>query len=401
MLSWVIRKLQNTVDFSAYGAECEILLKHAVNSGIDIINPKKKGYVLSGKIIAKKYKKLRIPARKNGIKIKIIKKNGPYFFIKKNRIKIGAASGLIFIYLMILFLNMFIWEINVAGNEKVSENEIILSANESGLKIGTLKSKHDIQNIEWDILTENDNIANVQVNIQGSCANITIREIKEPEEMKPDDDIPINIVASRYGVIRKMNVYDGQDRVAVGDAVMKGELLVSAVYEDRHNKLTLKHARAEIIAETDYVITAEFPLEQIIEKKVGIKAKSYDIEILGLVFHFGNSEKYKELPKETKREKLCFLWIEMPIYLTTTRFFDVKQNTVTYNFEQGRDGAYSLLEEKEKEELFDCEIISRKDTEKVKNNVYIVTAEYVCLMNIAEEQPIESDIPWKNSDDMS
>lgn len=401
MLSWVIRKLQNTVDFSAYGAECEILLKHAVNSGIEIINPKKKGYVLSGKIIAKKYKKLRIPARKNGIKIKIIKKNGPYFFIKKNRIKIGAISGLIFIYLMILFLNMFIWEINVTGNEKVSENEIILSANESGLKIGTLKSKHDIQNIEWDILTENDNIANVQVNIQGSCANITIREIKEPEEMKPDDDIPINIVASRYGVIRKMNVYDGQDRVAVGDAVMKGELLVSAVYEDRHNKLTLKHARAEIIAETDYVITAEFPLEQIIEKKVGIKAKSYDIEILGLVFHLGNSEKYKELPKETKREKLCFLWIEMPIYLTTTRFFDVKQNTVTYNFEQGRDGAYSLLEEKEKEELFDCEIISRKDTEKVKNNVYIVTAEYVCLMNIAEEQPIESDIPWKNSDDMS
>ena len=54
MLSWVIRKLQNTVDFSAYGAECEILLKHAVNSGIEIINPKKKGYILSGKIIAKK-----------------------------------------------------------------------------------------------------------------------------------------------------------------------------------------------------------------------------------------------------------------------------------------------------------------------------------------------------------
>ena len=55
----------------------------------------------------------------------------------------------------------------------------------------------------------------------------------------------------------------------------------------------------------------------------------------------------------------------------------------------------------EEKELFDAEIISRIDYEKVKNNKYIIKSDYICLMNIAEEQPIESDIPWENTDDIS
>lgn len=401
MFGSVIGKFKNTVDFYVYGADCEKLLKYAVNERIEIIAPKKKAYSMYGTVNAKDYKKLRFPVRKNGLKIKIIKKSGPYFFAKQYKFKIGFIFGVVFVLLIILFLNMFIWEINITGNKNVSEETIISYVNDMGLKKGTLRKKHDEKTIEWHIMKENDKIALAELNIQGCCANITIREIYEPAEMKPDDDAPVNIVASRYGVIRKINVFDGQEKVSVGDAVMKGELLVSAVYEDSHNKLTLKHARAEVIAETDYVITAEFPLKQVIEKTGGIKKKIYELEIMGAVFRFGNDEDFIELPKIVEHKKLHFLWIEMPVYLTTTQFFNVKQNSITYSFEQGRDGAYALLEEKEKDELSGCEILSRKDTEKIKDGVYIVTAEYICLMNIAEEQPIESDVPWKNTDDMS
>ena len=47
------------------------------------------------------------------------------------------------------------------------------------------------------------------------------------------------------------------------------------------------------------------------------------------------------------------------------------------------------------------EIISRKTEEFVKDEKYIINADYIVLMDIAKEQPIESDIPWENSDDMS
>lgn len=393
--------LKNKVDFVIEGAETEKILKYSSENGIEINNLKKDGYKLYGSIPAKDYKKLKNPKRKYGLKIKITKKRGYYFFIKKNKIKIGFVFGLIFVVLYSIFLNNYIWEINIYGNNDVDSEKILESAREMGLKKGTLAKKHDVQVIEWHIMNENKYIALAEVNIQGSCANIHVREASEPAKMKYDDDEPVNIVASRYGIIRKMDVFDGQDVVKVGDAVMKGDLLVSAVYEDRHNKLTLKHARANIIAETDYSIEVEFPLEQIIEKKGNIKKKTYEIDFMGLKFILGKVKNESDYYVEEEKSDLYFLWIKLPVNLIVKRYFDVKQNTITYNFEQGRAGAYLLLEQKESEIFKDADIISRKDTEKIKDNNYIIKADYICLMNISKEQPIESDIPWENTDDIS
>ena len=332
--------------------------------------------------------------------MKITNKRGYYFFIKKNQTKAGFVFGLIFVILSSIILNKFIWEINIYGNKDVDAETIIQSAEEMGLKKGTLSKKHDSQTVEWYIMNENEGLALVEVNIQGSCANILVREATKPAEMKSDDDIPINIIASRYGVIRKMDVFDGQDAVKVGDAVMKGDLLVSAVYEDRHNKLTLKHARANIIAETDYSIEVEFPLEQIIEKRGNINKKTYEIDFMGLKIKLGNIKNQSDYIVEEEFD-LHFLWIKLPINLIIKRYYDVKYNTITYNFEQGREGAYQLLEREEKEIFKDAKIISRKDTEKIKDNKYIIKADYICLMDIGQEQALESDIPWENTDDMS
>ncbi len=392
---------ENKVDFSAEGPDTEKLLNYCAEQGIEITGINKKGFVLSGSVAANRYKTLRIPARKFGIRLKIIKKKGTYFFIKKNYIKAGAVFGFIFVSVIVLFLNMFIWEINIYGNKKVLSENIIASAKEMGLNRGTLSKKHDVQTIEWHILNENEGLALVEINIQGSCANITVRETSEPAEMKSDDDVPVNIIASRYGVIRKMDVFDGQDNAKVGDAVMKGDLLVSAVYEDRHNKLTLKHARANIIAETDYYIKIEFPLKQKLEYKGNLRKKVLEIDFMGMVFKIGNNKKTDRLIAEREEMQLRFLWIKLPVNLIITRYFDVKQKDITYNFEQGKAGAYLFLEQQEKIELDSAEIISRTNTERIKDEKYIIEANYIVLMNIAEEQPLESDIPWENTDDIS
>ena len=391
---------ENEVDFIIEGAETERILKYCSDKGLKINNLKKDGYKLFGSLRAKDYKKLKKIRIKYGLKIKIINKRGYYFFIKKIQTKAGIVFGLIFVILSSIILNKFIWEINIYGNKDVDAETIIQSAEEMGLKKGTLSKKHDSQTVEWYIMNENEGLALVEVNIQGSCANILVREATKPAEMKSDDDMPVNIIASRYGVIRKMDVFDGQDAVKVGDAVMKGDLLVSAVYEDRHNKLTLKHARANIIAETDYSIEVEFPLEQIIEKRGNINKKTYEIDFMGLKIKLGNIKNQSDYIVEEEFD-LHFLWIKLPINLIIKRYYDVKYNTITYNFEQGREGAYQLLEHEEEEIFKKANIISRKDTEKIKDNKYIIKADYICLMDIGQEQALESDIPWENTDDMS
>ena len=67
------RNIFGFVDFCAEGADFEKLLNYCAENKIEILSPRKKGYSFFGKIKAKDYKKLRIPARKAGIKLKIIK----------------------------------------------------------------------------------------------------------------------------------------------------------------------------------------------------------------------------------------------------------------------------------------------------------------------------------------
>ena len=122
---------------------------------------------------------------------------------------------------------------------------------------------------------------------------------------------------------------------------------------------------------------------------------------MGFEFVLGKVNDQCDYIIEEEERDLYFLWIKLPINVVIKRFFNVKSDTITYNFEQGKAGAYLLLEQKENEIFKDAAIISRTDMEKIKDNKYIINADYICLMNIAKEQPIESDVPWKNTDDLS
>lgn len=396
-----IRKVPSCVDFRAEGVFCEKLLTEAMKNGLGISFPRKSGYTMRGTVQAAEYRSLCKIARRLGLKMRIEKKHGIYFTLKRHRDKIGFAAGAIFAAAVVLFLNLFVWEINISGNKAVSSEEIMATLANSGLKTGTLRTAHDARKIEWNIMNDNKEIAWATVNIQGCCVNVVVSETRREAEMKYDDDKPVNIIAAKYGVIRKMDVFDGQGVVKVGDAVMKGDLLVSATFEDRHGKLTLKHSRARVMAETDYEITVEFPLEQVIETTGGVKKSVKGIEIMGLSIPLGSSRGCEELPAEKEEKELYFLWIRLPVKEIHAKYYTVKRNTITYTAEQAKGGAFQLLEQKEAEEMSNMEIISRKTEEKIANGKYIIRASYDCIMDIAEEQDILSDVPWENTDDIS
>ena len=401
MIGKAVKYFKGYVDFYAEGADIEGFLTDCVKDGIYITSIKKQEYKFWGTIDSKDYKRIRKKVRKHSLKAVIIKKHGIKLFYRKHKNKIGFLIGTIFIYLSILFMNLFIWEINVIGNDKIDINTIIKSAEKTGLVTGTLSKKHFTPDMEWFVMNENEGIANVEINIQGSVANIIISESLEKPEMKYDDDVPTNIVASRYGVIRSLDVFDGWEKVNVGDAVMKGDLLVSAVFEDRHNKLTLKHARAKILAETDYKLNVEFPFKEIIKTKGKKEKIVYDINFLGKNFKFGKHNNSSDFLSSKESKQIYFLWIKLPINVDITTYYSVKQNTITHSIENSKIKALELLEEKERKEMAEMKIISKKLSEKIKNEKYIINAEYIVLMDICEEQPLESDIPWENTDDMS
>lgn len=390
------------VKFEAEGIDCGRLISRAVNRGITVTDARVSGLHMTGNVSCRYYKELGREAVRLGIRIRIRKKVGLVFLLRKNREKAGAAAGIALAFLMIAFLSTFVWEIDVKGIQTLPESTVLAAAKASGLTVGRPSTTYNARRIEADMLALLDDVAWVSVNIQGGRAVIVISErIPEPV-MYHDDDEPVNIVAKRGGVIRKTVVSDGQFVKEIGKSVAEGDLLVSGVIEDEYMRLTLKHARAKIYAETDYEITVEFPLEQILSSRGEKTGSAYLLTFFGkeIPLPFGpREEEPYYLSTETKN--LLFFDVKLPISLTEYAFYSVKQKYVTYQELQAKDGAMELLETKEEQELGDTEILSRELFGSLTEEAYVLRAEYTCIMDIAEEEPILSDVPWENTDSMS
>ena len=123
------------------------------------------------------------------------------------------------------------------------------------------------------------------------------------------------------------------------------------------------------------------------------------IKVLGKTLTFGKPKENCFI--EESEKELYFLWLRLPITVSETQYIDIKEKNFIYDLEQAKSGAYQLLKEKEDTDMGKMQIISRRTEEKVSNGNYIIKADYICLMDIAEEQDILSDIPWENTDDMS
>ena len=67
------------------------------------------------------------------------------------------------------------------------------------------------------------------------------------------------------------------------------------------------------MAETDYKITVEFPLKQIIETTGESKKTVKEIVVLGNRIPIGSARGCEGLPAKKEEKELYFLWIRLPI----------------------------------------------------------------------------------------
>ena len=106
--------------------------------------------------------------------------------------------------LSIFMLSNFIWNIEIIGNEQLSEKEIIETLNKNGLKQGSLKFKIDSKKIIEKIRLENEKIAWIGIDLKGTNAKVTIAEATEKPEIIDENEY-CDIVSTKEGIITKVN----------------------------------------------------------------------------------------------------------------------------------------------------------------------------------------------------
>jgi similar to stage IV sporulation protein len=246
-----IRWIIGYVDFKFSKGFSQGFINGCFDEKINIKDLKPDGNELKGCCLAVEYKKLHRIAHKNGGVVEITKKHGPIFSLLKIKNRWGLLVGALAFVLVVNVLSGFVWNIEIIGNDVISDDEVISFLENNGLSVGVYWDSVDKDVIENLMMASFDDCAWVHINEIGSTARVEINETVIKPELANDEGVA-NLVASKDGVIVKATVKNGWAVANVGDGVTQGDLLISGVYESESTKRNVfAHASGEYIARVE------------------------------------------------------------------------------------------------------------------------------------------------------
>ena len=205
------------IRISIEGYYIERFINICRNDKITIWNLKRdKNVKLELNMGIKDLKKVAKIARQTKCKIKITRKRGlPFIFNKYKKRKLFFAFLIVMIIALAISSN-FIWNIEVVEeNEKMGN--IYQDVVESGLSIGTLKSKINTKDIINKTRLKRDDIAWMGIELKGTNAIVKVVKATSKPDIVNEEEY-CNIVSDKNGIITKINAQNGTIAVKVGES---------------------------------------------------------------------------------------------------------------------------------------------------------------------------------------
>lgn len=395
MLVKIIRWLFGCVRFHLTDGFPERFVNLAVRNKISMRNMRKLKNGIEGEVVAKEYFLLRKLAKNCGCKIKIAEKFGFPFKTKKYKKRKGIFVGLLLFGMILYAFSSYIWSVDVSGNSNISSEKILEVMNELGIFGGSLKKRINIPMVRQEAMLKLPEIAWISVNIKGSHADILIKEkIKAPE--LAHESAPCDIKAVCDGKIDRIETYKGTPAVRSGDAVLKGQLLISGIVEDLSGASSFVHSDGKVYAYTRRTIEESIKLSQEKAMDTGKIKKKYRIKIFGLEIPFGLWGKTKETDRcEFYSDKLHIGKMDLPIIFYREDRYEQFYDIVNLTYEEALDEAKRLISEREKNELGDKKILNASFEDKEEDGICLASAVYDCLEDIGIKEEIKLSLSEK------
>lgn len=319
----------------------ERLINLCISNKILLWNSKrKKTTLLYTNISIKDLKKIAKIAKQTKCKVKIKQKRGiPFIFNKYKKRKIFFLF-LCLIIVGILSLSNFVWNIEIVGNNTIPKAELLETLEKEGLKLGTLKNKVDIKEIVNKMRLDRNDLAWIGIEVKGTNAIVKVVEAdKKPEIIKEDEYC--NIVATKPGIIVKINALNGTPLVKEGETVKQGSTLIGGWLEGKYTGIRYVHASGQVQAKVWYSETKKIELNQVISKKTGNVENKYSLKINNFQINFYKTlSKLKKYDTIEKIEKLkLFSDFYLPIEIITKTNEELVEETVQYSIEEAKEKA--------------------------------------------------------------
>lgn len=202
--------------------------------------------------------RVRCAAEKRGSELRVCRPFG----LRPRLLQLGKRYALLVSLIVfgavLAVSNLFVWRIDVTGNETVPTGEIIRAVSRAGGGIGSFWPSFDSEQMRTEMLLQLEEVQWVGINYRTGAIEVVVREGRAVPEIV-DNDEPMHIVAAKSGVITDITAKQGQTGAAAGDTVEKGQVLISGAAVSSIGTTRTVHALGDVQARTWYAISARQP----------------------------------------------------------------------------------------------------------------------------------------------
>ena len=306
------------------------------------------------------------------------------------RKRVGIPIGALIIVLMVWMSTRVIWCVNVEGNSTVPDSEIIGLLEKLGCGVGDTYGDIDFDVLHNRFLMESENISWIAVNMNGTHANVEVREIKNGYTENEDEGF-YNLVATEDGTVERIAATEGKPVVEIGDTVRKGELLVSGAitYKEIYNRYESAAGSVYARVKRDFSVFVPYKGEkkeytgEITEKK-SVRFFKININL------FVNSSNPYEFCDTITMYKQVYLFdtVALPLYVKTVEYreYVTVDESITEDVAKKRAG--SLYRQELERVMGDASLLSKKVTGEAGEDGYTVRCSLTLLADIAKKAPL-------------
>ena len=379
------------IRISIEGYYIERFINICRNNKITIWNLKRnKNVKLELNIGIKDLKRVVKIAKQTKCKMKITRKKGlPFIFNKYKKRKLFFVF-LIAIIIILAISSNFIWNIQIIEEDKQNIENLYQDIIDSGLAIGTMKSKINTKDIINKVRLKRDDIAWIGIELKGTNAIVRAVKATAKPNIVNDEDY-CNIVSDKRGIITKISAQNGTIAVKVGDTVNVGTTLINGWMEGKYTGIRYVHAKGEIQAKIWHTKSKKIPYNITertetgnIENKYQIKINNFEINLSKRLSKF---KIYDTIVVENKFK--IFSDFYLPISLIKTTNKEVKEKQKKYEIEEAKKLGIQQLQDELDNEIEKKENIVNKITNTYEKDDGIeVYVTYEVLEDIGTNEKI-------------
>lgn len=282
---------------------------------------------------------------KTHVRIHVQQRRGFPFWIKKQGRRKGVVCGVCSGVLLVFYLSSFVWDINISGQQIISQEALLTYLSSEGISPGMKISKVNCAEINEKIRGRYQNISWVSTKISGSKIYISLVETKlqKVEEGKKRGTC---IVSPASGIVKKMVTRSGTPLVVEGEKVKKKDILIAG-YLDMKDEEEESAGKKLVCAEgnvwVEHSLEQEFTIDyNYLEKVYEEKNRKISELILGNYKIF----LINPLKRFNKRQKYDIISSEYSLFLTKAFVLPIRIKQMEYKAYSEKEARYTRKDAK-------------------------------------------------------